>query len=177
MTDIDQMLSNHKADSWSDVSEDDDALYDDESADPLTRLEAYIDHCFETYDVVGEYLDRDQVQCCVADWGRRRGQARYHTEMQKQEFGKRVSDSAHRKKVKGTHAMFVATALIGVEPEDDNGAGWKACARHELGHLIDYEKHGKSSGHGRGFKWVMSQFGEETNDGQHAHGYPPRTHR
>lgn len=170
------MLSNHKAESWDDVSENNE-LYDDENATPLARLQAYIDYCFETYNFVSDHLNRDQVQCCVANWGRRRGEARYNTKMKKQKFGKRVMDSKHRKRNFNTHALFVASALVGVKPENDKGAGWKACARHELGHLIDYEKHGQSSGHGRRFKRIMSKFGHDSNDGKHAHGYPPRIHR
>lgn len=170
------MLSNHKADSWDDMS-DEIALFKDDTADPLVRVQSYVDHCFETYRVVSDNLDRDQVQCCIANWGRRRGQARYNTKMQKQEFGKRVTDSKHRKKSFDTHALFIATALVGIDPKDDNGAGWRACVRHELGHIIDYEKHGQSSGHGSRFKRIMSKFGHENNDGQHAHGYPPRVHR
>jgi len=174
---IAQMLANHEAESWSDMEEDDgDAVYDNPRASALERLEAYVDHCFDAYPVVRNNLDRDQVQCCVADWGRRRGQARYNTTMGKQKFGQRVSDSRWKNRTSGSHALFIAEALVGVAPEDDKGVGWKPCVRHELGHLIDYEKRGTSD-HGPKFKAVMSQFGEEQNDGQHAHGWAPRVHR
>lgn len=173
--DISQMLSNHEADSWSDVRGG-DALYDDPSAPPLERLESYVDHCFEVYDVVSNNLDREQVQVCIADWDRRRGQARYNTRMKKRRFGKQVRDSKWRKRPRGKHALFVAKALIGVPAEDDKGVGWKPCVRHELGHLIDYEQRG-TSGHGPKFKAVMRQFGEDRNDGMSQHGYAPRRHR
>lgn len=176
MADIDQMLSNHEADTWEDTNSVDSAVFDDDRADSLERLEAYVDHCFDTYDVVSNNLRRSQVQACVADWGRRRGQARYNAVMGKQKFGKRVSDKKWRRYVDGNHVLFVAEALIGVAPEDDKGAGWKPCVRHELGHLIDYEKRG-TSGHGPKFKAVMRQFGHEQNNGQHAHGLAPRVHR
>lgn len=173
---IGAMLDNHKADSWRDVSDDTEFAFDDDHLSPLERVEEYVDYCFETYDVVSNNLTREQVQCCVADWGRRRGQARYNTRMGKQEFGKRVTDSKWRKYSDGNHVLFTASALVGVKPEDDKGVGWKPCVRHELGHLIDYEKRGTSD-HGQKFKAVMRQFGEVENDGQHAHGWAPRVHR
>jgi hypothetical protein len=173
---IGQMLDNHQADSWQDVSDGTDFEFDNERLSALERVEEYVDYCFETYAVVSAWLDREQVQTCVADWGRRRGQARYKTTMGKQEFGRQVRDSKWREKTDGSHALFIATALVGVPPEDDNGVGWKACVRHELGHLIDYEKRGES-GHGPKFKSIMAQFGEAENDGMSTHGYAPRVHR
>ena len=170
------MLSNHEADTWEDTNSVDGAVFDDDRADPLERLEAYVDHCFDTYDVVSNNLSREQVQACVADWSRRRGQARTNTRMGKQRFGKRVSDTKWRRNVDCKHVVFIAEALIGVGPEDDKGVGWKACVRHELGHLVDYEMRGTSK-HDHRFKAVMRQFGNEANDGQHAHGYAPRIHR
>lgn len=176
-SEIDKMLANHEAQSWSDIEEEDgDAVYDDARASPLERLESYVDYCFETYPVVENHLDREQVQCCVADWDRRRGQARYNTTMGKRVFGKQVRDKKWRNRTRGSHALFLAKALIGVAPEEDGGVGWKPCVRHELGHLIDYEKRGRS-GHGPKFKAVMSQFGEEQNNGKSTHGYAPSYHR
>lgn len=178
MTDdkIAAMMKNHGANSWDDIVED-AAAYDDETKDPLTRVEAYVDHCFDAYDVVSEHLTRDRVQVCVADWGRRRGQARYNCQMDKRKFGKRVPDSKYRNFRMGHYSLFLAEALVGVPPKDDKGVGWKACVRHELGHLIDYGKHGSSSGHGARFKRIMDQFGHENNDGQYQHGLAPRAHR
>lgn len=173
---IGQMLDNHEADSWRDLSDGTDYQFDDEHVVEVDRLAEYVDYCFETYDLVSRHLDRPQVQTCVADWDSRRGQARYNTTMDKQEFGKRVQDSKYRNSTDGLHTIFIATALVGVPPEDDNGVGWKACVRHELGHLIDYEKRG-ASGHGPKFKAVMDQFGEERNDGMSTHGYAPKYHR
>jgi len=173
---IGQMLENHQAESWQDLSDGTDFEFDNERLSALERAEEYVDYCFETYSVVSTWLDRDQVQVCVADWGRRRGQARRNTRMGKKEFGKRVSDSAWRESKQGSHVLFIATALVGVPPEDDNGVGWKPCVRHELGHLIDYEKRG-TSGHDDKFKSIMAQFGEEKNDGMSQHGYAPRCHR
>lgn len=173
--DIDQMLDNMRADSWSDVSSAEDYVFTEDTRPPLERLESYIDYCFETYDVVSAHLDRGQVQACIADWDKRRGQHRPNTEMRKQVFGKQVR-SKWRKRVEGNHAVFVSKPLIGVPPEDDNGAGWKACVRHELGHAIDHQKRGTSD-HGHKFKAIMRQFGEQNNDGGYAHGYYPRSHR
>lgn len=173
---IGQMLANHQAESWRDLSDGTDYDFDNERLSALDRLTEYVDYCFETYPIVSDNLDRDKVQACVADWGRRRGQARYNTTMRKREFGQQVRDQKWRDRTRGSHAIFVATALIGIPPEQDNGVGWKPCVRHELGHLIDYEKRG-TSGHGPAFKSVMAKFGEEKNDGMSAHGLAPRRHR
>ena len=172
---IGKMLSNHQADSWRDLSDSTAFEFDDERLSKLERLTEYVDYCFETYPVVSDNIEREAVQTCIADWGRRRGQARYDTTMRKREFGKQVRNK-WRSKTTDSHAIFVASALIGVSPEEDNGVGWKPCVRHELGHLIDYEKRG-SSDHGPVFKAVMSEFGEEKNDGMSVHGLPPRLHR
>lgn len=174
MGDISQMLDNHDADSWSDVSDSDSYVFGDASKQPLTRLESYVGYCFETYSVL-DTLDRDQIQTCIADWGRRRGQCKYDARMAKREFGQRVTDSTHRNDVDGNYAVFVAEALVGVPPEDDNGAGWKGTVRHELGHAIDHHDRG-TSGHDAAFKRVMRSFGEG-NDGMSQHGWPPRRHR
>jgi hypothetical protein len=168
------MLDNHDADSWGDVVQD-TAAYDDETKDPLTRVRAYVDHCFDAYSVVSNNLDCDQIQVCIADLDRRRGEARKQTEMDKSVFGKRVVDSKHRLHHPFNHCVFIAKELVGVPPEEDNGAGWKACVRHELGHCIDYEKRGVS-GHGSKFKAIMAGFGEN-NDGMSTHGWAPRVHR
>jgi hypothetical protein len=177
MDDVSQMMQNHEAQSWSDIEDDDStATYDDERASPIERLESYIDHCFDAYPIVSRHLDRQQVQACVADWGRRRGQARYNTHMKKQKFGKQVRDSKWREHMNGSFVVFIAEALVGVPPEEDKGVGWKPCVRHELGHIIDYQKRG-TSGHDRAFKAVMAEFGEDANDGGHAHGWAPRRFR
>lgn len=173
--DISAMLSNHNADSWSEVRGDDDAVYDDPSTPPLERLDAYVDHCFDVYDVVSANLSRDQIQTCIADWDRRRGEAHYNRQMKKRRFGKRVSRTHKRRRV-GQYCVFLAKALVGVPPEDDRGVGWKATTRHELGHVIDHVQRGESD-HGPKFKAVMRQFGEDGNDGKSQHGYPPRWHR
>lgn len=173
---ISQMLSNHEADSWTEVRGDDAALYDDPSAPPLERVEAYVDHCFDAYHVVSNNLYRDQIQVCIADWDRRRGQARYNRRMGKQRFGKQVRNSRWENQRSGVHVLFLAKALVGVPPEEDKGVGWKPCVRHELGHLIDYEERGTSD-HGPKFKEVMARFGEEGNNGMSQHGYAPRVHR
>lgn len=173
---IGQMLNNHQADSWQDLSDGTNFEFDNEHLPALKRVEEYVDYCFDTYPVVSNNLNREQVQVCVANWGRRRGQARYNTTMQKREFGKQVRDNKWRNRTSGTHALFIATALVGVPPEDDKGLGWKPCVRHELGHLIDYEQRGTSD-HSPTFKSVMAKFGEEKNDGMSAHGHPPRYHR
>lgn len=175
MGEIDSMLDNHKAESWDDLNESDNPLYDDPRADALTRVEAYVEHCFETYPVVSNNLDRGQVQVCIADWGHRRGQARLNERYTRQKFGKQVRNKWSRR-IGGNHAVFIATALVGVSAEDDNGAGWKPTVRHELGHVVDYEKRGTSD-HSHEFKKIMRQFGHESNDGGYAHGYPPRRHR
>lgn len=175
MSDIEQMLSNHQADSWADTVDASSYVFDDDAKPPLARLESYVDYCFDTYHIVYETLDREQIQTCVADWGKRRGQCRWNKRMTERQFGKRVPRSKQRASP-GEHVVFVATALVGVGPGDDKGVGWKPCVRHELGHAIDYERRGES-GHGPLFKNVMAQFGEGANDGQHAHGYPPRVHR
>lgn len=172
---IETMLNNAQADSWSDLNDDDDYLFTDDRASPLERLESYIDYCFDTYDIVSSTLQKDQIQACVADWGRRRGQCKYNARMARQEFGKQVREK-HRRYSPSNHAVFLSEPLIGVPPEDDKGVGWKACVRHELGHAIDYEQRGTSD-HGPKFKEVMSQFGEESNDGGYAHGKAPRRHR
>lgn len=176
---VERMLQNHHSDSF-DRDEPDTrtgaAVFDNDGAMPLTRLSAYIDYCFDEYPIVYENLDREQIQACVADWGRRRGQCKYNAVMGKREFGKRVTDSAHRTTVDGKYAVFVAKALIGVPPEDDKGCGWKPTVRHELGHAIDFEQR-DTSDHGPKFKAVMQQFGHEPNDGGYAHGYAPRSHR
>lgn len=173
-TDMDQLLKNVHAESWSDLESDDEYTFDNERATPLERFESYVDYCFETYPVVYNNLDRENVQTCIADWGRRRGQCRYNKKMKKRKFGKRVA-SSQEKRYSSNYVLFLATALVGVPPEHDNGDGWKACVRHELGHAIDYEKRGTSD-HGPKFKSVMAQFGEN-NDGQSQHGYAPRYHR
>ena len=176
---VERMLQNHRSDSFADdpVEETyEQRFFDNDNAGALARLQAYIDHCFDEYDIVSEHLDREQIQACVADWGRRRGQCKYDAVMDKQRFGSRVSDSAHRNNVKGHYAVFVAEALVGVAPEDDKGCGWKPTVRHELGHAIDMERRGTSD-HGAEFKDVMRQFGHEQNDGGYAHGYAPRVHR
>lgn len=175
MGDIDRMLDNVEADSWSDLNDSDDYVFDDDRADPLDRLTSYVDYCFDTYDVVAHNLDRDQIQTCIADWDRRRGQCKYHARMKRQRFGKQVR-SQHRERVDGHYAVFVAEPLIGVLPEDDKGVGWKPCVRHELGHAIDFEQR-DTSDHSRKFKHVMAQFGEDTNNGQHEHGWAPSVHR
>jgi hypothetical protein len=169
---VSQMLQNHQADTWNDV---DTGSFDNDERPPLARLQSYVDYCFDHYSVVSNNLDRDSVQCCIADWGRRRGQARIGREMDRQTFGKRVPSSAENYVV-GTHALFLAEALVGVAPDEDNGVGWKACVRHELGHMIDYEQRGECD-HGPKFKAVMEQFGHDNNDGQSTHGYMPRVFR
>lgn len=174
MSTIDDMLDNYKADDWTDVSDDAEYVFDDESRTPLARLQSYVEYCFETYSVLNT-LDRDDIQCCVADWGRRRGEHRSNKKMDKRVFGKRVSRK-HERQSDGNHVIFIASALIGVSPEDDIGVGWKACVRHELGHAVDYEQRGTSD-HSHHFKNIMQQFGHDVNDGQHAHGYAPRVHR
>lgn len=151
------------------------STYTDEQAPPLKRLESYIDYCFDTYSVVSNTLDRDQIQACVADWDRRRGQCKHEAKMDRQMFNKQVR-SSHRRYEHGHYAIFIAEALIGVLPPEDKGVGWKSTTRHELGHAIDYEERGTSD-HGREFKSVMSRFGEDSNNGQHAHGWAPRSHR
>lgn len=172
---LDRMLDNLHADSWSDTTESEEWEFEDPRASPLARLESYVDYCFETYPIVYNVLDRDKVTTHVADWGRRRGQHWSNKTFDQRTFGKRV-DSSHREYKEGNHAILLAEALIGVPPKNDNGSGWKACVRHELGHAIDYEKRG-SSDHGPEFKSVMAQFGEAHNDGASTHGYPPRYHR
>lgn len=163
------MLQNHKADSWDEATQT--PVYDDETVPNLDRLQAYVDHCFEEYAVVSDHLNREQVQCCVADWDRRRGQARPNKKPSKRVFGKRVLNK-HFTRHDNRHVLFVAKALIGQPPENDKGVGWKACVRHELGHIIDYARRGRS-GHDSAFKHIMALFGEEVNDGQHSHGYRP----
>jgi len=175
MADIDQMLANAQADSWSDLEDDGGYVFDDERASKLERLTSYVDYCFETYPVVSNNLDRDQIQTCVADWDKRRGLCKYDAKMHKREFGKQVRDT-HRKKVRGNYAIFLATPLVGVKPENDRDVGWKACVRHELGHAIDHYDRGESD-HSKQFKAVMRQFCEDVNDGQHAHGWAPKLHR
>lgn len=154
---------------------DDEYSFTDENASPLKRLESYIDYCFDTYDIVYKSLDRDRVQACTADWGRRRGQCKYNAQMKIQEFGKRVP-SKYREYQTGRYAIFIAEALVGVSPEDDNGKGWKTTVRHELGHAIDHQRRGQSD-HSKKFKQVMTLFGEERNNGQSSGGLPPRRHR
>lgn len=176
MGDIDQMLDNAHADSWNDLEDDESYTFENPRASPLERFEAYVDYCFDTYSVVADTLDREQIQACVADWDRRRGQCRYNALMDKRTFGKRVVDSAHRNRVSGNYAIFVSKPLIGVLPEDDNGYGWKQTVRHELGHAIDYQQRGTSD-HSSKFKAVMAQFGHDMNDGQCQSGYAPRYHR
>jgi GH18 family chitinase len=169
------MLDNHTAQTWDDVRQTDKPLYNDPGMPPLERVETYVDHCFDTYPVVSRHLDRERVQVCIADWGRRRGQARQHRRLTKRKFGQRIPASADRR-VEDNHALIVATALVGVSPEDDKGVGWKATVRHELGHIIDYEKRGTSD-HSQKFKRIMGQFGHEVNEGKSSGGYPPRYFR
>lgn len=172
---LDQMLANYEADSWSDISESTDFEFDNDRLSALERVEEYVGYCFETYPIVYNTLDRQQVTVCVADWDRRRGQARRNKTMERREFGKRVPRTYERRTV-GKHSLFLAKDLVGVPPEDDNGVGWKATTRHELGHIIDYAKRGES-GHGPKFKKIMAQFGERQNDGASTGGWAPRKHR
>jgi hypothetical protein len=176
MGDIDQMLDNARADSWSDLDSGESYTFENPRATPLERLESYVDYCFDHYSIVSDQLDRSQVQACVADWGHRRGVCKPNARMKKREFGQRVVDSKHRIKDDSHYAVFVATPLVGVPPEEDDGAGWKPTLHHELGHAIDFEKRGTSD-HSDKFKSIMREFNEEPNDGGHAHGLPPRRHR
>lgn len=173
--DVAKLVDNMKADSWDEVRDSDEDLFDDPTAPALDRLESYIDHCFEVYDVVSNNLDRDQVQACIADWDRRRGQHRPNSKMTKQQFGKRVPKK-HQKRSTGNSVIFLAKALVGVPPEDDAGMGWKPTVRHELAHAIDHSKRGTSD-HGPYFKAVTRKFGHEENDGMSMHGYRPDMHR
>lgn len=170
---IEQMLNNSKAESWGDLS--DDYIFDDDTKEPLDRLNSYVDYCFDTYDVVSENLTRARIQTCTADWDRLRGKCKYNAKMDKRTFGKRVTDSSWRKHRNGRYAVFVAKALIGVEPDRDNGLGWKHTVRHELGHAIDYEQR-QTSGHDEKFKKVMRQFGDG-DEGKCVSGYMPKYFR
>ena len=167
---IDAMLENHKKNSFE--SEDEDKS---SSRTPVEKVRAYVDKCFEQYDIVSDTLDRDQISAYTADWDRRRGQCRYNKTYTKDRFGGRVT-STHERYTPSNHSIFIAEALVGVPPKEDRGVGWKACVRHELGHAIDYEQRGTSD-HGPKFKNVMVSFNNSANDGGYAHGYRPDVHK
>jgi len=180
---VDQMLDNHEAESIAEVRDEStharsvpSNVYDDETCDPLTRLQSYIDYCFERYDFISDYLDRDDVQCCTANWDNKRGYARSNWKMEKQKFNKRVTWKARGSLTDGHNVLILGRHLIGTPPEKDNGVGWKACARHELGHLIDWQIRGVID-HSAKFTELMERFGHENNDGQCAHGYGNGYHR
>jgi hypothetical protein len=169
MATIDTILENHKSNSF------DEQPSEQQQMSKVEKLRAYVDECFEKYDIVSDNLDRDRIGAHIADWNRRRGQCRYNKSYSKAEFGGRVTKK-HETYTRGKHSIFIATALVGVPPKDDKGVGWKACVRHELGHAIDYEQRGRSD-HSAKFKAVMSKFDNESNDGGYAHGYRPDVHK
>lgn len=169
------MLENHSATGWNDTIDDSDALYQDETKPKIERLRSYIDHCFETYPIVYNNLERGQVQACVVNWDRRRGQCKYNKYAKKPIFGKRIT-SKHLRYEQGNYIIAVASGLVGVPTEKDQGVGWLATVRHELGHAIDH-KHRGTSDHSSKFKQVMRQFGEPNNDGKSQHGWSPKSHR
>lgn len=167
---IDAMLDNHSADSFTDVQEQTTPVFDDENESKLTRLRAYVDNLFMEYPWLENYLNRNNIQVCIANWDSTRGQAYPFTQFSKDEFGKRIHHT-HKHNSSG-HAMVLARGLVGATPELDNGIGWKHCVRHELGHVYDFGKRGKSD-HSKQFKKTMAKFSHHNNNGQSAHGKRP----
>lgn len=181
---ISQMLENHAKDTFDTPDSDESVavarpshadVFDNINATPLERHEAYVDYLFENHEFLGEHVDRGKLQVCVADWDKRRGQARYNCKMKKVEFGGRVHDTKWRTRRRGHYSIFVSKPLVGVPPSRDKGKGWKKTVRHELGHVVDHVQRGTSD-HGPKFKEVMSLFGPNEGDG-YCGGYYPSYHR
>lgn len=126
-----------------------------EALDDLRRI---ISETFAENPWLNDYLDQSQIHAAVADWPRRRGQAKYNQRPTEHVFGERVPGSKIVSDT-GEYTVLIATDIYEKDLE------WEDTVIHEVAHCVAHAKYdvypkrtrnGTSNGHpmaSHGPKW------------------------
>lgn len=97
--------------------------------DALDDLRRIISETFDSNPWLTDHLDPDQIHAAVADWPRRRGQAKYDQRPTEHVFGERVPGSKIVSDT-GEYTVLIASDIYEKDLE------WEDTAVHEIAHCV-----------------------------------------
>ena len=115
----------------------------------LDAARRVVNEAFVENDWLSDHLSVDDITVAVADWPRRRGQAKYNQRATEHVFGERVPKSKIERAT-GEYTVLIAEGIY------ENDMGWKDTVLHEVAHCVAHAKHdvypkrtrnGTSNGH------------------------------
>lgn len=121
----------------------------DSGNDALDAARRVVHEAFAENEWLSDHLSVDDITVAVADWPRRRGQAKYNQRATEHVFGQRVPKSKIES-VTGEYTVLMATGIY------ENEMGWRDTVLHEVAHCVAHAKHdvypkrvrnGTSNGH------------------------------
>jgi len=153
---VSQAISNLSADTMADVRG---------AQTPLQQVTNEVEAVYDEYDWVSDCIPRARVHCEVTDsFKSKHGQAQYNRK------------TANGPLIEGHHVIRIAEQIVGEDEHD-----WRDTVRHELAHVLAYERNGQSSpGHGPLWKETADDIGAEPSrcassrhtDGDYLYGCP-----
>jgi len=121
----------------------------DSGNDALDAARRVVHGAFAENEWLSDHLSVDDITVAVADWPRRRGQAKYNQRATEHVFGQRVPKSKIES-VTGEYTVLMATGIY------ENEMGWRDTVLHEVAHCVAHANHdvypkrvrnGTSNGH------------------------------